>query len=158
MGYHVEIVDSKIYLRSFYFKDACESLKKTGFLEQSDKMTGSRYENSKCVERFYAGVNMTDLTNCIEAGDLPGVFRCFRFDVKLDSSGDIVDIGYCGKSGDQEHFLACICQEFNEGDYIQWRGEDGEMWRYLFSNTWMYIQNPITVWSCVDVIKKGFFQ
>lgn len=153
MGYRVKVTECKINLRKKYFRDACDHLLNIGFLEDKEKMSGRRFDGTKDVDNWYAWVNMKELKECLLNGSLPEVFGCFGFDYAVDSSGNLVELYYDMKTGDEQHLLNCLREFFDEGDFIEWRGEEGETWRNHFANTYMYIQNPITVWSNVDVFK-----
>lgn len=153
MGYYVHITDCKVTIRRSNFQDACNHLLNIGFLNDNDKMKGCKYDGEKVVERYYAWVNMKNLRDCLVRGSLPEVFAEFGFGYFLDNSGNIVELSYDAKSGDEQHLLHCLREFFDEGDFIEWTGEENALWRNSFQNTYMYVQNPITVWSNVEVFK-----
>lgn len=147
MGYYVRTEESNILIPKSSFESACQHLMSIGFLTNTEKMTGRRVENQKVISQWYAWVEMNHLQSCIEKGDLPGVFICFGFSLELDENGDLVSLDYDDKSGDEEHLLQSLCSYFQEGNYIEWRGEEGEHWRTTFSSGKMIFQNPETVWT-----------
>ena len=153
MGYDVHITNSSVRLSPKYFKMACDHLLSTSFLEQNKNMSGFYSENGEIVKRYYAWVNMDKLKIALENGDLPEVFSLFGFRLAKDEEGNIIHLYYQQKSGDEQHLLNCLREYFDEGDFIQFQGEDGEKWKYVFYNTWMYIHEPIEVWSVVDIFK-----
>ena len=153
MGYQVHITNSGVRLSSKYFKEACDYLLSTSFLEENDKMSGCSSENGKIVKRYYAWVDMDKLKIALENGDLPEVFSLFGFRLAKDEEGNIIHLYYQQKSGDEQHLFDCLREYFDEGDFIQFQGEDGKKWKYVFYNTWMYFYEPIEVWSVVDIFK-----
>ena len=153
MGYEVCITKSKVRLSKKYFKEACDYLLSTSFLEENDKMSGMRSKNGEIIERYYAWVDMDRFKNALEKGDLPEAFHWFGFDYLTDDDGNIVELLFDNKAGDEEHFLNCLREYFDEDDFIEFEGEDGRKWKYVFKNTWMYCYEPMEVWSVVDIFK-----
>lgn len=154
MGYYVTIRDCNIRICASYFKDACQHLLDTGFLTDYKNMSGCRWENGKVVDSYYSWVNMQELKECLEKGDLPGVFMCFGFGLELASNGDIEYLQYDQKTGNQDHLLGQLAEFFDIDNYIEWEGEDKEIWRNCFSDCKMYYQNPVTVWSNHEIYSK----
>ena len=153
MGYEVHITNSSVRLYAKYFKMACDHLLSTSFLEQNENMSGFCSENGEIVKRYYAWVNMDKLKIALENGDLPEVFSLFGFRLAKDEEGNIIHLYYQNKSGDEQYLLNCPREYFDEGDFIQFQGEDGKKWKYVFYKTWMYFYEPIEVWSVVDIFK-----
>lgn len=54
------------------------------------------------------------------------------FQVSFDDDGNVTDLAYDNKSGQEELFLNAIAPLVKEGSYIGWQGEDGEMWVNVF--------------------------
>jgi hypothetical protein len=152
MGYHVKITDCKMNLKSLWFEDACRELLDKNFLENEDNMSGVAFNGDEITSKYYAWVDMKKLEDCIRSHNLIGVFQCFGFSVEVHQ-GNIIGLGYNQKSGDQERLLNELREYFDEGDFIEFEGEEGEKWRYSFSNTYMYVLEPIIVWSVTEIFK-----
>ena len=153
MGYKIRITNSKVRLSATYFKHACDHLLSTSFLEENDNMSGAKYQFGEVTTRYYAWVNMDRLKTALENGNLPEVFSLFGFTYMKDVDGNINSFIYDDKSGDEEHLLNCLREYFDEDDFIEFEGEDGRKWKYVFKNTWMYCYEPVEVWSVVDIFK-----
>lgn len=146
MCQHIELVDCNVFIPKTSFESACTHLKNIGFLNDTHHMSGCRYIRDD-YEYWYLGMDMKDLANAIETNDLPKVFECFGFVVILNANGDIYDLAYNNDVGDEEHLCRTLASFFREGDYMQWRMEDGDMWRDVFSDNKIDIYTPTTVWS-----------
>lgn len=152
MGTYVSIEDCKINIRRQNFKSACDHLLSTSFLEENENMSGFSSEKGKITKRYYAWVDMTSLKNSLKQGDLAAVFKNFGFQVYIQD-GNIVELAYNQKTGDEEYLLYSLREYFDEGDYIQWTGEDGDSWRILFDDASMHIQRPSVTWNTFEIRK-----
>jgi len=54
---------------------------------------------------------------------------------------------YDNKVGAEEHFMSAISPFVTEGSELTWTGEDGEMWRWLFTNREMKRQTAVIAWE-----------
>ena len=64
--------------------------------------------------------------------DLFEIFDHLGFDYTKDGDGNIDSLSYDNKQGAEEVFLAAIAPFVKDGSFMTWRGEDGELWRYLY--------------------------
>lgn len=150
MGYFVELVDCNVFIPKTSFESACTHLKNVEFLTDFDHMNGGGWDyidNQKKREHWYSWVNMQELRTAIETNDLPKVFESFRFVVILNNNGDIYNLGFHGKIGDEEHLLHSLKSFFREGDYLQWRGEEGELWKVVFENGCINFYDANIIWT-----------
>lgn len=70
----------------------------------------------------------------LRASSLSEAMEAFRWPVEHDIEGNITAISFAGeKSGDDEHFFGCIAEFVGDGSFIEMHGEDGAMWRWIFS-------------------------
>jgi hypothetical protein len=147
MGYYVHLAECRVMIPQSNFEPACTHLKNIGFLTDTDYMTGGRYSEGEKRDYWYSWVNMEELAKCIENNDLVGVFQCFSFETEIDRNGNLIDLYYSSKSGNEEHLLHCLAEFFRNGDYLQWRGEDEDSWRNSFNNGKMEILVPEIIWT-----------
>jgi hypothetical protein len=147
MGYYVQLTECQVMIPQSNFEAACTHLKNIGFLTDTDYMTGGSYSDGAKKDYWYSWVNMDELAKCIEDNDLVGVFQCFSFETEIDKNGNLIDLYYSSKTGNEEHLLHCLAEFFQNGDYLQWRGEDDEMWRDVFVNGKLQKYFPTIVWS-----------
>lgn len=66
------------------------------------------------------------------------VFRELGFEVEVDGdTGDVVIGNYDSKIGDEETFFAAAAPFIESGEY-EWKGEDGEFWKWTFHDGKMF--------------------
>jgi len=59
--------------------------------------------------------------------------ECWRYPVKIDDNGDIVDIEFDGeKLGEEGLMFEAIAPYVVAGSYLQYQGDDGSIWRFVF--------------------------
>lgn len=68
------------------------------------------------------------------------------FDVDYDPDDNIVGLSYSSKIGQEALFLETMAPFVRDGSYINWQGEDGEHFRYEFSNGSMRQMEGRVVW------------
>jgi hypothetical protein len=127
MGYFVNIEESRVSIPKSRFVEACNHLNDTGFLYDTELMHGGSGH-----ERWYAWVDMDKLWERLTAMDLPGVFDAFGFRCFYNEDGDICELAFDQKCGDELVLLNALAGFFSDGDFIEWKGEDGEVWRHEF--------------------------
>lgn len=120
MGYYQATIDCNIFIPQAGFGIICKHLLDSGFLKNTDKWYGT-------------WCDMAQLEKKITAGDLPGVFEEFGFDVQQDD-GNIVGLSYDNKAGNEFELFRAIAPFMDDGMYVGFRGEDGEFYRYYFKN------------------------
>lgn len=99
--------------------------------------------NDHFTERF-PSFNIFDQEQCSNAIE---AFRNIGFDADTDITGDIIVYGFDGKSKNEEKIFEAIAPYVEPNSYIEWRGENGEMWRNVFENGRMITQNGEIVWK-----------
>ena len=61
------------------------------------------------------------------------VLNEFGFDyIEQDEEGNIVGLSFDSKTGDEEKLLDAIAPFIHPGSYIEWRGEEDDIWRNVF--------------------------
>jgi hypothetical protein len=131
MGYYVRIDECSVSIPKSEFAKACKHLEDGGFLSNTERMSGGTFGKGE-GERWYSWVQMDNLREFVSNGDLPAVFNEFGFMCFYDEDGGISDLFYDRKTGDEEVLLNELAPFFREGNYIQWQGEDREVWRHEF--------------------------
>ena len=69
--------------------------------------------------------------------DTKAVFVELGFEVRDDENGDLLISCYDNKTGQEEVFFAAAAPFIEDGDY-EWTGEDGDFWKWEFSDGKMY--------------------
>jgi hypothetical protein len=62
----------------------------------------------------------------------PEILTSLGFDLDFADDGSIAYLSYDNKIGQESLFLESLVGLIEEGSYIVWRGEDGEMWKEIF--------------------------
>ncbi len=66
----------------------------------------------------------------LEATSVRDVFHAFGFDTTETKDGSFEISGYSSKIGQEELLLYVVAPFCADGSYIEWRGEDGEEWKF----------------------------
>ena len=134
MGYYQATIDCNILIPQAGFSVICKHLLDSGFLKNTDKMHGgSMNGKGGFTDKWYSWCDMARLEKKITTGDLPAVFEEFGFDVQQDD-GNIVGLSYDNKAGDEFELFRAIAPFMDDGMYVDFRGEDGEFYRYYFKD------------------------
>jgi hypothetical protein len=70
--------------------------------------------------------------------DTKAVFAALGFEVRDDENGDLLISCYDNKTGQEDVFFAAAAPFIEEGEY-DWTGEDGEFWRWQFTDGKMFL-------------------
>lgn len=90
-------------------------------------------------------VNNQDVVN---AKTLKYAMEECRYDLEEDGEGNVVDIMFRGaKLGDDELIFTAIASCIENNSFIQMRGEDGGMWRWVFKDGICKEINAKIVWE-----------
>jgi hypothetical protein len=76
------------------------------------------------------------------------LMRHWHFDLEQDDDGNYNQISFFGeKSGDEFILLKAIAPYVEGGSYIEFHGEDGSMWRFIFDRVSCRQQYAKIVWE-----------
>lgn len=75
------------------------------------------------------------------------ILSALGFETDTEDNGDVTILYYDSKIGGEEHFLRAIAPYVADGSYIEWRGEDGSMWRQEFTNGKMVELSGDVIWK-----------
>ena len=128
MGYHIQTMDKQFYIKNEDKSAALQAIKDLNKKEQ-ELGHGGTYYNGKHT-RHFSWVNSETVN---EAKTLEDALCEWRWEPETDSDGNIVDIEFTGqKIGDEEYLFEAIASFVKEDSFIEFRGEDGEMWCLQF--------------------------
>lgn len=138
MGYCIDQTDSEFLIKESNVKSALKALKELA----RDFDMGA--EKQRYSQRF-GDVKWPHLSQALEALD---------FDNEFNDDGDCISIRYsCEKSGDEETILKRLAPFVEDGCFIEFCGEDGEKWRYFFSQGKLWTQLPEISWGEPTLVK-----
>lgn len=73
--------------------------------------------------------------NFYQINDIVEMFEEWRWVVHRDPEGNIDQIDFCGeKYGDEDLLFKAIAPYVEPGSYIEMCGEDGEAWKWVFTD------------------------
>lgn len=80
--------------------------------------------------------------------DMQDVLKAWRYEASYVASGDLVLDYFLGeKAGDDEQLFARIAPFVKSGSFIEYHGEEGEKWRYVFTDGAFTEQHGKTIWE-----------
>ena len=81
------------------------------------------------------------------------IFNCYGYDVSIDSYGNIIDVDFCEDDmhEDEELYIA-IAPFMRDGSYLEFFGELGDIWRWVFYGGECYKITALELWP--DPIAK----
>jgi len=122
MGYCMQLRDSDFRIKKSNFAPALAAIKDLAGKETIHDSSGTHF-------------SWVDTNRFLSAETLEDALEAWRWEVSLDKSGDIKYIYFIGeKSGDDEMLFKAIAPFVESDCYIEMQGEDGAMWRWVFSD------------------------
>ena len=112
-----------------------------------DEMKHGGSFSAKETRRWFSWMP-EDLTTIPTVQD---VFRELGFEVEVDGdTGDVVIGNYDSKIGDEETFFAAAAPFIESGEY-EWKGEDGEFWKWTFHDGKMFHVSGIRAYANASI-------
>jgi hypothetical protein len=140
MGYYVHTTSCSVFLQKELVDDAYRALCELN--QHDDLKNGGSYngdELSACDSRpdgmtyhparWFSWMDADYPSKCTT---LEEVLQEVGFDPYFDYSGSLEALSYDSKTGCEEIFLKALAPFMRNGSYINWRGEEGELYRYEF--------------------------
>lgn len=128
MGYYIQQRETQMRIKAENFSKVVEAINNYSL---PDSII---YWN---VASIYPFVDIAEAMNYIG----------FAIDID-DQTGDIIDMKYINdKLGDLDDALKYIAPFVEDGCYIEFSGEEGDLWRYVFSNGACEEIAPEIIWS-----------
>ena len=131
MGYYVS-GNGELRIKKENLDKAHEALMALQDAPPKSKRGGSYSANER---RFWYSWMPEDLRTLT---DTKAVFAELGFEVRDDENGDLLISCYDNKTGQEDVFFAAAAPFIEEGEY-DWTGEDGEFWRWQFTDGKMFL-------------------
>ena len=150
MGYNCTLRYINFELTQSQQTTIIEHLRKTGFTVNQGYMTGGSFNsNNERREAWYVYADMDDLKYGIETNDLVAVFDSFGYSSSCPSgSTTITDLSYHGDTGDSSWLFYAIAQALPDlTGYVEWAGENGDLFRWVFKAGEVEESTPRIVWG-----------
>lgn len=151
MGYWVETMDVDFSIKKENLEKAYEALcelNKHDNLKHGRTGLTSKLEHSTSVAEnpgvcfSWMDWNYDEIFETAQE-----IFEELGFETILNADGDLEVHHYNSKTGSEEDFLSAVAPFAKDGSYIEWRGEDGSMWRNFFESGVMTTQHAEIVWK-----------
>lgn len=149
MGYNIEITKANFTIDKFKIDDAYNAMCALNAKHDTKRtMTGNvKPEGSTSISDnpnacyWFLPWNYDEVLFTAES-----IFEHLGFTLYYDENGDLALHGYEFKNGSQEEFLAAVAPYVTPGSFIQWRGEDGAIWKHTFDGKVMERYDAEIVW------------
>jgi len=126
MGYYMRIEDIEFLIKKKNKKKALEAI----WGMNPDTGRGGRWDPGAGKTKSW--FSWVDTEEFMSAETLEAALEAWRWSA-LPKDGDIADLEFLGeKLGDDEALFRAIAPHVEDGSYIVMRGEDNELWRWLF--------------------------
>ena len=104
-------------------------------------------EKLKDYAQKHKNISWVNNNTIIEADNIEDIFKEIRYSLFVNEEGDY-EIEYFNgeKLGDDFNIFSCVA-EFVEDGFIEYRGEDGSQWRYVFKDGEMTEKYGRIVWD-----------
>ncbi|MFZ9728338.1 MAG: hypothetical protein ACO3CD_04935 [Candidatus Nanopelagicaceae bacterium] len=136
MGYYIDLTDAE-----WEISESPEAL--ATIREMPVKYHAIKRGGSSNGEKWFSWMNDTEIetTDTVE-----NVFNQLGFETdKVDGGFKLT--AYNSKTGQEDLFLAVMAPFTKDGSYIEWRGEDGELWKFEIHGGRMFRTESEIVWT-----------
>lgn len=134
MGYRIEFKAARFHINANQKAQALKTLKRLR------PTSGGGWSNGR---KEWSWVSQDQVT---KAETLEAALEEWRFPVKADAEGNIISIYFDGeKLGDEDQLFKELAPFVKSGSFIEMGGEDGDRWRWTFTNgTFKTVHSEIT--------------
>lgn len=136
MGYYINITNSHFVIKSENFDAAYKAVCE---LNNHNELKGGGRYPSENIDGPHPGIwfSWMDWNYPETCPDLKSVLTQVGFEVHLEN-GDISYLHFDKKMGDEAHFMNALAPYVESGSYIEWVGEDHNLWRWEFNDGKMF--------------------
>lgn len=128
MGYYINMIDNQFKIKKENFEMALDGLK-NAFVPEN--MNCYDYINGQTYPHF----SWVDTHSVLKSRSLGEALKKIRYEPEYNDAGDICNVDFTGqKYGSENVFFAALAPYVEDGSYIAFEGEDGDTWKWQFSN------------------------
>lgn len=141
MGYYVSITSSDVVIPKKNLDAALAEMKRINGPEFDNLKRGGSYGPNGTTKKWYSWMP--------ESFDQYESLSDFLSDVGFDIEevdGNLLITGYDDKHGNEDIFLQFLAPFIAHGSSMEWRGEEGERWRYTFEAGKMVLWEENLMW------------
>lgn len=161
MGYYTNLIECDFFLDKKHFDDVYQEmcklndyhdLKRGGsYGANTDPDPNERYPKN----RWFSWMDYNYPETC---KDMFEILQQIGFDITLDNDGNLVNLGYYNKTGNEDYFLSCFAGFVRDGSYITFKGEEEEdYYKFVFENGKMsrYESTVVIHWNHYETYDFG---
>lgn len=138
MGYYVTLIDSDWRIPET--QEVLDAVRRID-TDWHELKRGGSYGANGVEESWFSWMN-GDWT---EAETVAEIFQMLGFETHTQD-GAVNVYGYDNKTGQEDLFFAAVAPFMPDGSYTEWRGEEGDVWRYVVRDGKLMYQEPTIVW------------
>jgi hypothetical protein len=146
MGYYTTLIDSNLLVKKEDFQSIYEKmcelnnydeLKRGGGFGQLEEQGESKWNPNKWFS--WMPYNYPELYFTMQE-----VLEQVGFELSFNEDGDLINIAYYNKTGNEDYFLSCFAGYVKDGTFIEFKGEeDTDYYRYVFKDGKMILEEGI---------------
>ena len=150
MGYYVTITNSNAVIPSCNIDmayNAVMALNSRDELKRGGSWPGSNEPKPEGMEYHPHKWFSWMPANLRELKTLPEVLDALGFGYHVEDGGDLLIESYDNKTGQEDIFFQALAMYLHPSSVIEWRGEDGLQYRWVFKNSVMRVQETVVSWE-----------
>lgn len=148
MGYYIEHCGGNITIKEEYFQVAVDGVRAL-MTKVEEQGSGKVSNGEEVLSSHYSWIRTDSVINALEKNDLVAALAEWRYEFYTDKgTGALVFSYFRGeKWGDDAQLWEALAPAIDTGCHIEYRGEDGHHWRYLFTDGKVKEQNGTIIWE-----------
>lgn len=139
MGYFVDTTNSNAVLPSDKMEEAYQRL--VDLNKRDDLKSGGAFGPEGRTDVWFSWMPADYPSRCSTVEE---ILNAVGYNTHMDTKGNLTVYSYSDKTGCEDVFIWAIADLFEEGSYLEWRGEEGEQYRWDFGGG-----KPMTTSSAV---------
>jgi hypothetical protein len=157
MGYYTRITETNMFISKDDFEYCYEAMCKLN--DRDDLKNGGSWGGGDGISadkprpkgmtyhpaKWFSWLDANYPEKCKTMQDI--LFELGFEDIKLDEDGNLIDLWYDNKTGDEALFLQIISPYVKAGSYVNWIGEDGTRYQFFFNGKEMIMKAGVISWQ-----------
>lgn len=139
MGYCMSLEDAVFSIPKSNHAPALAKIK--ALMQRTEFMRGGDSRGN----RWFSWV---DTQEVLSAQTLAEAMEAFRWPVDHDADGNVTSVDFTGeKLGEDQHLFGVLAEFVADGSFVEMRGEDGALWRWVFSGGQVAEKHATVSWE-----------
>jgi len=145
MGYWINLEESTFVLRDEHKEAALEIVKALNAPSNNHLKRGGSWGPGTGKTQHWFSWMPADYDKTV--GSIEEVFELLGFILAEEPDGAMLLDDYDSKTGQEDLFLGAIAHLVEDDTYVQFVGEDGDRYRYVFKDGKMTTKHATLVWE-----------